>query len=59
VNELQASENSLLASQLRVSARVRKYREASTIARMGGFPIKNEKENHPGCVGFGSFAKFY
>jgi len=29
------------------------------IARPGWFSEENKKENHPGCVCFGSFAKFF
>src|SRR5262245_34391710 len=61
LNEFQASDIPLLASpQGGVAARVRKCREASS-ARADGvvFRMVNNKENHPGCVCFGGFAKFF
>src|SRR5437870_10193905 len=49
----------LLASgQGGVAERSIKCREASADREAGWFSDGLEKENHPGCVGFGGFAKF-
>jgi hypothetical protein len=56
-----ASDIPLLASpQGGVAARLRKYCEASTDSADGVvFRLRTKKENHPGCVCFGGFAKFF
>jgi hypothetical protein len=41
-----------------VAERSRKYREASADREAGVVSRREQKENHPGCVGFGCFAKF-
>src|SRR5262249_7160997 len=58
--EFQASDIPLLASlQGGVAARIRKCREASTDSADGVvFRLRTKKENHPGCVCVGGFAKF-
>jgi len=40
-----------------VAERSRNYREASAYREAGVVFRMSEKENHPGCVGFGGCAK--
>jgi hypothetical protein len=42
-----------------VAERIKNIAKHPLIARPGWFSDEDKKENHPGCVCFGSFAKFF
>src|SRR5262249_35356850 len=58
-NKLESSDIPLLASPRGgVAERSTNIAKHPLFARPGWCPDENKKENHPGCVGFGGFAKF-